>query len=125
MDSALRLLVRTRAGNRCEYCRIHQDQDPFFTFPVDHIIARQHRGLTAPIIFVSVASDAICTKDPISRVSTRRPETSLDFFIRDEMIGPSTSSGTGRFLSDSPPSAAPQSLFSRSTTPTMPYCGNT
>ncbi len=46
MDAALRELVRERAGNRCEYCRIHQDQDPFFTFPVDHIIARQHGGKT-------------------------------------------------------------------------------
>jgi len=46
MHAALRELVRERAGNRCEYCRIHQDQDPFFTFPVDHIIARQHGGKT-------------------------------------------------------------------------------
>lgn len=46
MDAALRELVRKRAGDRCEYCRIHQDQDSFFMFPVDHIIARQHGGLT-------------------------------------------------------------------------------
>jgi len=46
MDAALREHVRERAGNRCEYCRIHQDQDPFFTFPVDHTIARQHGGKT-------------------------------------------------------------------------------
>jgi len=47
MDAALRRLVRERAGNRCEYCGIHQDQDAFFTFPVDHIVARQHGGKTA------------------------------------------------------------------------------
>jgi hypothetical protein len=46
MDAALRRLVRERAESRCEYCRIHQDQDPFFTFPVDHIIAVQHGGTT-------------------------------------------------------------------------------
>lgn len=46
MDAALREHVRQRAGNTCEYCRIHQDQDPFFTFSVDHIIARQHGGKT-------------------------------------------------------------------------------
>lgn len=46
MDDALRSFVRERAGNRCEYCRIHQDQDPFFTFPIDHVIARQHGGRT-------------------------------------------------------------------------------
>ena len=46
MDAALRNLVRQRAGNRCEYCRVHQDDDPFYTFHVDHIIAEQHRGST-------------------------------------------------------------------------------
>ena len=46
MDVALRRLVRERARNRCEYCGIHQDQDAFFTFPVDHIIALQHSGKT-------------------------------------------------------------------------------
>ncbi len=46
MDAALRGLVRERAGDCCEYCGIHQDQDAFFTFPVDHIIARQHGGKT-------------------------------------------------------------------------------
>jgi hypothetical protein len=44
MDASLRNLVRQRAGNRCEYCRIHQDDDPFLTFHVEHIIARQHGG---------------------------------------------------------------------------------
>jgi 5-methylcytosine-specific restriction endonuclease McrA len=43
---ALRDLVRTRAGNRCEYCRIHQDDDPFFRFHIEHIKARQHGGPT-------------------------------------------------------------------------------
>ena len=46
MDVALRRRVRERAGNRCEYCGIHQEQDVFFTFPIDHIIARQHGGKT-------------------------------------------------------------------------------
>jgi len=45
MDARLRQQVRARAGGRCEYCRIHQDQDPFFTFPIDHVVARQHGGL--------------------------------------------------------------------------------
>jgi hypothetical protein len=47
MDDALRSYVRARAGNCCEYCQIHQDQDPFYAFPIDHIIAQQHRGPTS------------------------------------------------------------------------------
>jgi len=42
MDARLRTQVRDRAGRRCEYCRIHEDDDPFFTFPIDHVIAQQH-----------------------------------------------------------------------------------
>lgn len=44
IDSAVRRLVRTRAANRCEYCRCHQDELPFVTFHVEHVIARQHGG---------------------------------------------------------------------------------
>ena len=44
MDPALRQLVRDRAGNRCEYCLIHQDDDPFYRFHVEHIVSRQHGG---------------------------------------------------------------------------------
>lgn len=43
----LRRLVRTRAGDRCEYCRLHQDDDPFFRFHIEHVVARQHGGETS------------------------------------------------------------------------------
>ena len=46
MEVALKKLVRERAENRCEYCHMHQEHDPFFTFPIDHIIALQHHGPT-------------------------------------------------------------------------------
>jgi hypothetical protein len=42
----LRVLVRERAGERCEYCGIHQKDDPAFLFHIEHIVARQHRGTT-------------------------------------------------------------------------------
>ncbi|MBI1832284.1 MAG: HNH endonuclease [Planctomycetes bacterium] len=44
MNSGLRRLVRRRAGDRCEYCRMHQYDDPALTFHVEHIIAKQHGG---------------------------------------------------------------------------------
>ncbi len=42
MDAATLRLVRNRAGNRCEYCRLHQDAAPFLRFQIEHIQARQH-----------------------------------------------------------------------------------
>jgi hypothetical protein len=47
MQASLQKRVRERAGNRCEYCRIRQSDDPFFRLQIDHIIAEQHDGLTA------------------------------------------------------------------------------
>jgi 5-methylcytosine-specific restriction endonuclease McrA len=48
MDAATRRLVWDRAGHRCEYCRIHQEDEPFFRFHVEHIIAKQHQGSDDP-----------------------------------------------------------------------------
>ncbi len=44
MDAALRLHVRERARDRCEYCRIPQSADPFLRFHIEHITPRQHGG---------------------------------------------------------------------------------
>jgi len=44
MDSAVRELVRGRAKNRCEYCRLPQSAVLFAPFHIEHIVARQHGG---------------------------------------------------------------------------------
>ena len=46
MDVALRSLVRRRAGDICEYCRLPQEASRFVRFHVEHITARQHGGLS-------------------------------------------------------------------------------
>ncbi|MBV9125614.1 MAG: HNH endonuclease [Planctomycetes bacterium] len=48
MDEATRELVRRRARRRCKYCRLHEEDDPLFTFHVEHIRARQHGGTDTP-----------------------------------------------------------------------------
>ena len=47
-DAAVRELARSRAGNRCEYCGLGQDELPFSTFQVEHIIPRKHGGSDDP-----------------------------------------------------------------------------
>jgi 5-methylcytosine-specific restriction endonuclease McrA len=44
MDRATRDAVRTRAGNRCEYCQLHQVDSPLATLHIEHILPRQHGG---------------------------------------------------------------------------------
>jgi hypothetical protein len=48
IDAATRQLVRRRAKRRYEFCRLHEDHDPLFTFHVEHIIPRQHGGTDSP-----------------------------------------------------------------------------
>jgi len=44
MKVFLRELVRSRAGRRCEYCRLHEDDLPLYPFHVEHIVAKKHHG---------------------------------------------------------------------------------
>ena len=43
MDAELRDFVRTRAADRCEYCRLPQSTQRL-PFHVEHIVAKQHGG---------------------------------------------------------------------------------
>ena len=44
MDAQTKRLVRERAGNRCEYCGLHQDHSPLAALQIEHITARKHLG---------------------------------------------------------------------------------
>jgi len=44
MDDATKHFIRQRAHNCCEYCGVHQEYYPDFTFHMEHIVARQHGG---------------------------------------------------------------------------------
>jgi hypothetical protein len=48
MDAALRAFVRERAGRRCEYCHLHEEDAGTLAFQIEHIIARQHGGTDDP-----------------------------------------------------------------------------
>ena len=44
MTASTRTLVRQRAGDRCEYCQLHQDDSPFAVLHIEHIRPRKHGG---------------------------------------------------------------------------------
>src|SRR6476646_7183109 len=44
MDERTKARVRERAGNRCEYCKLHQEDSPLAALHVEHIIPRVHGG---------------------------------------------------------------------------------
>jgi hypothetical protein len=47
MDATARDLVRWRAGERCEYCRLRQEHTELIHH-VEHIVAKQHGGSEDP-----------------------------------------------------------------------------
>jgi 5-methylcytosine-specific restriction endonuclease McrA len=44
MTAATRAFVRERAGNRCEYCQIHQEDSPLAALHIEHIRPLKHGG---------------------------------------------------------------------------------
>jgi hypothetical protein len=45
IPAEMRRLVIGRAGRRCEYCLIHED-DTYFGCEVDHVVSEKHSGPT-------------------------------------------------------------------------------
>ncbi len=85
--------VRARAGNRCEYCRLPQFAH-VLTFPIDHVIAKQHGGeddldnlALSCVRCNSYKGPNIAGIDPISRELTRlfhpRRDTWIAHFLVD------------------------------------------
>jgi len=64
MNSALRAFVRERAGRRCEYCRIHDEDDDVLAFHVEHVIARQHGGIDDPDTLCWACAECNWSKGP-------------------------------------------------------------
>jgi hypothetical protein len=44
MKDWIKAFVRNRAGNRCEYCHLHQDDSPLAQLHVEHVIPKKHGG---------------------------------------------------------------------------------
>jgi hypothetical protein len=48
MNASVRAFIRERAGRRCEYCRLHEDDAQYQVFHVEHVVAKQHGGTDDP-----------------------------------------------------------------------------
>jgi hypothetical protein len=44
ISTVLRRHVIEQAGERCEYCNLHQSSFPLVSFHVEHVVAKQHGG---------------------------------------------------------------------------------
>ena len=78
MDASVRLLVRHRARDRCEYCHLPQAATCFLSFHVEHIEAQQHVVDDSPENLALACPDCnrhkgpnLVTLDQLTRVLVR------------------------------------------------------
>ena len=64
MNRATRAAVWERAGHRCEYCRLHQEDSPLAVLHVEHIIPRCHDGSDDPDNLALACIDCNLHKGP-------------------------------------------------------------
>jgi hypothetical protein len=64
MTRALRAFVRARAGRRCEYCQLHEDDTEFLMFHVEHVVAKQHGGTDDLDLLCFACSECNWSKGP-------------------------------------------------------------
>src|SRR3989304_2292324 len=74
MDANTRNLVRQRAGHRCEYCPLPEHADPYQTFHLEHVVAKQHGGDDDPANLAWACSR--CNRLKGTNLSSRDPKTS-------------------------------------------------
>jgi hypothetical protein len=64
MNRATRNLVRRRARNRCEYCRLHERHSPLASLHVEHILPRKHNGDDSSDNLALACADCNLAKGP-------------------------------------------------------------
>jgi len=80
MDATTQKLVRNRAGNRCEYCHLHQDAAPFLRFHIEHVQAKQPIQDDSPDNLALACPD--CNRHKGPNLTTLDPNTRDSNFIR-------------------------------------------
>ena len=104
ISAEIRRLVAERAGRRCEYCLIHED-DTFWGCEVDHIISKKHGGSNEPenlayaCLFCNrhkgtdIGSIHLTTGKLMRFYNPRKDRLSNHFQLKDVIIEPLTGIG--------------------------------
>jgi hypothetical protein len=64
VPESIRRMVKERAEESCEYCRMRQSWEPFHAYHVEHIVAKQHRGTDDPGNLALACHHCNLTKGP-------------------------------------------------------------
>ena len=56
--------LRSTTGRRCEYCQLHEEDDDYLSFHVEHIIAKKHGGTDDPELLCFSCAQCNWAKGP-------------------------------------------------------------
>jgi hypothetical protein len=111
VSRSLRAQIAARAGRRCEYCRIHED-DTGNAHHVDHIVSRKHGG---PAVLLNLAyACVVCNRNKGTDVASIGPAPGQ--VIR--LYNPRKDDWTRHFILDGPV-IRPLSEIARATARTL------
>jgi len=104
VSARVRAEVANRAGHRCEYCLIHED-DAGFPHQVDHVVSRKHGGTSVSLNLAyscvlcnrhkgtDIASIDQKTGELVPLFHPRRERWSDHFFLDGDLIQPRSEIG--------------------------------
>lgn len=110
ISEQVRARVARRAGHRCEYCLIREDEAGF-AHQVDHVVSRKHGGSSDFDNLDMPASSAIAIRAATSRRSIRGQEKPFGYSILGMIAGQIISVSTPISLSHSATLGAQQSGY--------------
>jgi hypothetical protein len=103
MSPALRARVRERAGYRCEYCQLRQEDSPLAALHIEHIVPWIHGGGDDLDNLALACIDCNLHKGPNLTGSIPKLVESPSCFIRDTSSGRITLGGGAYILSAKQP----------------------
>src|SRR5436309_15778446 len=109
MSPALQAHVRERAGNRCEYCQLRQEDSPLAALHIEHILPRSHGGTDDLDNLALACIDCNLHKGTNLTIPKRMQLPSC--FILADTIGANILSGEESISQGRLPSAEPRSEF--------------
>src|SRR5262249_46343434 len=101
MKRAVRRFVRRRAGYRCEYCRLHESDQPLLSFHIEHIVAKKHHGSDRPDNLAWACLE--CNLGKSSNLSGRDTESGRVLVLFNPLNSSPASSLCVRRAGDTPP----------------------
>lgn len=86
VNEPTKTIVRERAGYRCEYCQLHQNDSPLAGLHIEHVIPRKHGGTDDVVNLALACIDCNLHKGPnLTGIDPETQEITVLFHPRQDV----------------------------------------